>query len=183
MKLSLLKEAVIHNKSLCRICGSSTQGEWGTKAREVFWQMLTWAGVLFCFFRAVSMLFLILYLFIICMFILFLVVLGLHCWFRSPALAGRFLPTLPPGESLSWALKGKGGEVKERVEWAESVKAGRREIASFWAPIVRATWSPQSLKWVPVFVSPVPYAKIVAKTNVKKLFPYVFLQEFYGIPS
>ena len=144
-----------------------------------------WLELVFCFvfFRAVSMLFLILHLFIVCVFILFLVALGLHCWFMSPALAGRFLPTLPPGESLRWALKGTGGEVKERVEWAESVKAGRREVASFRAPTVRATWSPRSLKWVPVFVSPVPYAKIVAKTNVKKLFPYVFLQEFYGIPS
>ena len=62
------------------------------------------------------MLFLILHLFIVCVFILFLVALGLHCWFMSPVLAGRFLPTLPPGESLRWALKGTGGEVKERVE-------------------------------------------------------------------
>ena len=105
-----------------------------TKAWEVFWQMLTWAIFLFCFFRTVTMLFLILYLFIVYMFILVLVVLGLHCWLMCPALAGRFLSTLPPAESLSWALKGKGGEVKERVEWAESVKAGKCEIASFRDP-------------------------------------------------
>ena len=171
---------------MCRICGSSIQGKWGHKGIGSLLANadLSWVFCLFvCFFRTVTMLFLILYLFIIYMFILFSVVLGLHCWLMCPALAGRFLSTLPPGESLSWALKGKGGEVKERVERAESVKAGKCETASFWDPTVRATWSPQSLKWVPVCVSPVPYAKIVTKTNVKEHFPYVFLQDFYGIPS
>ena len=117
MKLSLLKEAVIHNKSMCRICGSSIQGKWEHEGMGSLLANadLSYFFVLF-FFRTVTMLFLILYLFIVYMFILVLVVLGLHCWLMCPALAGRFLSTLPPAESLSWALKGKGGEVKERVE-------------------------------------------------------------------
>lgn len=32
---------------------------------------------------------------------------------------------------LSWVLKGKGGETKERAEGAESIKAWRCEAASF----------------------------------------------------
>ena len=60
MKLSLLKEAVIHNKSMCRICGSSIQGKWGHVGMGsllahadlscFFFVCFVFLGLLLCFF-------------------------------------------------------------------------------------------------------------------------------------